>query len=153
MTKDELKARFLDHRGEYNTTRHIYLTDPRSIHDMERLTYNGKSADRYIAEAKSLIETMEAYKMLLHERAQQIVTAPYHMEIHLTREKRWRDSKVVYRLELLKVYDSGEIKPETIEITAFPGTERHKAIKAFNDYQKTHAGIIAVKDIAKGCWE
>lgn len=31
--------------------------------------------------------------------------------------------------------------------------ERHRAIKAFNDYQKTHAGIISVKNIEKGRWE
>ena len=152
MTKEELKARFLDNRGEYNATRHIYLTDPRSIHDMERLTYNGNSADRYIAEAKALIETMEAYQQLLFDRAQELTTTPYHHEIHLTREKRWKGN-VLYHLTLKKVYDGDTINPETVEHTVFAGSERHKAITAFNDYQKTHAGIIAVKNIEKGRWE
>lgn len=35
----------------------------------------------------------------------------------------------------------------------YPGTERRQALKDFAAYQKSHPGIIAVKDIEKARWE
>ena len=95
---------------------------------------------------------MEAYQSLIYDRVQELTVAPYHMELHLTRHKRY-DNKVHYYLEVKKVYDAPGIKPETIERTTYPGTDRHKALQDFAAYQKSHPGIIANKDIAKGKWE
>jgi hypothetical protein len=101
-----------------------------------------------------MIETTEAYQSLIYDRVQALMQAQYHMEIHLRRERRYyNDNKVFYYLEAVKVYDTPGIEPETIERTTYPGTERRQALKDFAAYQKSHPGIIAVKDIEKGKWE
>lgn len=152
MDKATLAHHFRNYRREFNETRHFYLPDPRTLNTLDRLTYHGSSAARYAAELKAMIETMEAYQSLIYDRVQELTTAPYHTELHLTRHRRY-DNKVHYCLEVKKVYETPGIDPDTIERTTYPGTERHKAIADFAAYQKTHPGIIAVKDIAKGRWE
>lgn len=151
MNKPELTRHFKSRR-ELNETRCIYLPDPRTINTLDRLTYHGGQADRYITELTAVIETMQAYQMLVYERIQELTTAPYHTEVHLTREKRY-DNKVRYHLEVKKVYDVPGINPVTTERTTYPGTERHKALADFTAYQKAHSGIIAIKDIEKAKWE
>lgn len=154
MDKDKLREHFKSYRREFNETRHFYLTDPRKLNTIKDCTYHGGSAARYAAELKAMIETMEAYQSLIYDRVQELTTAQFHLELHLTREKRYyNDNKVFYYLEVKKVYDTPGIEPETIERTVYPGTERHKALADYAAYQKTHAGIIAVKDIAKAKWE
>lgn len=152
MDKQSLTNHFRNYRRELNETRHIYLPDPRTLNTMDRLTYQGAQAARYAAELRDMIETMESYQSIIYDRVQELTTAPYHTEIHLRREKRY-DNKVKYYLEVKKVYDVPGIDPETIDSTVYPGTERRQAIKDFEVYQKSHPGIIAVKDIEKGKWE
>ena len=152
VNKEKLLEHFRNYRRELNETRHFYLPDPRSVNTMERLSYHGSHAARYAAELRQLIETMEAYQQIIFDRVQELTTAPYHTELHLERERRY-DNKVKYHLLVKKVYDTPGIEPETIERTTYPGTERHKAIADFEAYKKSHPGIIAVKDIAKGKWE
>lgn len=153
MDKATLAQRFKDsHHRELNETRIIYLSNPDRLHTMEDLTYHGAQAARYAAEFKVMIETMEAYQSLIYDRVQALTQAQYHMEIHLNRHKRY-DNKVHYYLEVVKVYDTPGIEPETIERTTYPGTERRQALKDFTAYQKSHPGIIAVKDIEKARWE
>ena len=151
MDKSTLIQRFQE-RNELRLDTYCYLPDPRTIHDMGRLTRQGGYALRHITELKAIIETLEAYQQLLFDRAQDLTTASYNHEIHLTRHKRY-DNKVHYYLEVKKVYDVPGIDPEILERTQYPGTERHKALKDFTAYQKSHPGIIAVKDIAKSRWE
>lgn len=152
MDKQSLQAHFRNYRRELNETRHIYLPDPRTLNTMDRLTYQGAQASRYADELREMIQTMESYQSLIYDRVQSITTAPYHTEIHLLREKRYQ-SKVKYYLDVKKVYDVPGIDPETIDSTVYPGTERSQAIKDFEAYQRSHTGIIAVKDIEKGKWE
>ena len=152
MDKQSLQAHFRHNRNELSVTRHIYLPDPKNLNTMDRLTYQGSQASRYAAELREMIQTMESYQSLIYDRVQALTTAPYHIEIHLLREKRW-NNKVKYYLDMKKVYDVPGIEPETINSTVYPGTERSQAIKAFEAYQKSHPGIIAVKDIEKSKWE
>lgn len=151
MTKEELARRFAS-RGEYNATCHIYLVSPDKLSDMNRISYQGAQAARYIKEAQAMIETMQAYQQLLYDRVQLLEMAPYHLEVILRREKRY-DGKVWYWLTVRKVREVDGVEPETLEQTKYPGTERSKALKDFAAYQKSHPGIIAVKDIEKGKWE
>lgn len=155
MDKATLAQRFKDsYHREMNETRHIYLPNPDKLHTMKDLTYHGSQAARYAAEFRAMIETMEAYQSLIYDRVQALAQAQHHMEIHLRRERRYyNDNKVFYYLEAVKVYDTPGIEPETIERTTYPGTERRQALKDFAAYQKSHPGIIAVKDIEKGKWE
>ena len=152
MDKQSLQAHFRNNRQELSVTRHIYLPDPNTLNTMDRLTYQGAQAARYADEFREMIQTMESYQSLIYDRVQALTTAPYHTEIHLRREK-WYKSKVKYYLDVKKVYDTLEIEPETIKRNVYPGTGRSQAIKDFEAYQKSHPGIIAVKDIEIGKWE
>ena len=152
MDKQSLQAHFRNKRQELSFTRHIYLPDPNTLNTMDRLTYQGAQAARYADELREMIQTMESYQSLIYDRVQALTTAPYHTEIHLRREKRF-NNKVKYYLDVKKVYDTLEIEPETIKRNVYPGTGRSQAIKDFEAYQKSHPGIIAVKDIEKGKWE
>ena len=151
MTKEEL-ARHFASRGEYSATHHLYLVSPDKLSDMNRISYQGGQAARNIKEAQAVIETMQAYQQLLYARVQLLETAPYHLEVILKREKRY-DGKVWYWLTVRKVREVDGVEPETLEQTKYPGTERSKALKDFAAYQKSHPGIIAVKDIEKSKWE
>ena len=155
MDKEKLLEHFRSgYRNEFSETRYFHLTNPAKINTIKDLTYHGGAAVRYAAELKQLIETMEAYQQIIYDRVQELTTAPYHTEIHLRREKRYyNDNKVFYYLEAVKDYDTPGIEPETTERTVYPGTDRRKAIADFESYKKSHPGIIAVKDIAKGKWE
>ena len=155
MDKATLAQHFKSsYHRELNETRYFPLANPDKLHTMKDLTYHGSQAARYAAELKAIIKTMEAYQQLIYDRVQALAQAQYHMEIHLRRERRYyNDNKVFYYLEAVKVYDTPGIDPETIERTTYPGTDRHKALADYAAYQKTHPGIIAVKDIAKGQWE
>lgn len=152
MDKQSLTNHFRNYRRELNETRHIYLPDPRTLNTMDRLIYQGSQAARYADELREMIQTMESYQSLIYDRVQSITTDPYHTEIHLIREKRYQ-SKVKYYLDVKKVYDVPGIDPETINRNVYPGAGRSQAIKDFEAYQKSHPGIIAVKDIEKGKWE
>lgn len=153
MDKSELIRRFQQRRGDLDIDFHIYLTSPATIHDMGRLEYYGKYVQDEIKDLQATIETLQAYNQMLYDRAQELTAAPWHHEIHLTREKRYYENKVYYYLQLLKVYDTPGINPETLESHKYPGTERRQAIKDFEAYQKSHPGIVAKKDIEKSKWE
>lgn len=154
MDKATLAQHFKSsYHRELNETRHIFLPNPDKLHTMKDLTYHGSQAARYAAEFKALIETMEAYQSLIYDRVQALTTAQYHTEIHLTRQNQYWNHKIFYYLTVKKVYDTPGIEPETIECTTYPGTERRQALKDFAAYQKSHPGIIAVKDIEKARWE
>lgn len=154
MNKEALLQQFQSRRQSLDIRFSTYLPDPNSLGTLDRCTYHGGCAARYAADLKALIETMEAYQQIIYDRVQELTTAPYHTEIHLRREKRYyNDNKVFYYLEAVKVYDTPGIEPETTERTVYPGTDRRKAIADFEAYKKSHPGIIAVKDIAKGKWE
>ena len=146
MDKQSLQVHFRNNRQELSVNRHIYLPDPNTLNTMDRLIYQGAQAARYAEEFREMIQTMESYQSLIYDRVQALTTAPYHTEIHLRREKRY-DNKVKYYLDVKKVYDTLEIEPETIKRNVYPGTGRSQAIKDFEAYQKSHPGIIAVKDI------
>ena len=154
MDKATLAQHFKSsYHRELNETRHIYLPNPEKLHTMKELTYHGSQAARYAAELKTMIETLESYQQLIYDRVQELTQAPYHPEIHLTRERSRYDNKVYYYLAEKQVYDVPGFAPENINVVRYAGTERRKAIADFAAYQKSHPGIIAVKDIEKGKWE
>lgn len=142
-----------DYRNDEELRVYAYLYKPEAISSMDRLSYYGSSADRAIADCKHMIETLEAYKLKLHERAQQLTTAPYHFELELKREKHWNDSPVLYFLTLYRVYDVPGIQKQAETQTRYKGTERSKALKDFEALKKARPGITATLDIAKRSWE
>lgn len=152
MDKTALLERY-KHRSEIYLDYRVSLIDPATMDDMTRLTFWGGSIRQKIEELQAAIETLQAYDQLLYDRAQEIVTAPWHQGLHLTRRKNYATGKITYHLQLLKTYDVDGIAPEIIEETTFSGPDRHKAIAAFKATQKTHPGITAEMAIEKSPWE
>ena len=142
-----------EHRTDDRFQVSAYLVSPASIHSTRRAAYWGGIASRMISECTAMIATMERYQRLLYARVQEIETAPYHHRVTLKREKRWRDSKVLYHLIVEKVYDTPGIEPCEIVRENYPGTERREALKAFEAYKKSHPGIESVLDIERARWE
>lgn len=130
-----------------------YLIDPATIHTTERAAYWGNIAIEAIEDCKAMIRKLEQYQQMLYERVQQIETAPYHHRVTLLRQRGFYDKKVTYHLIVEKVRESGDIKPEEIQRTKYPGTERRQALADFESYKKTHPGIESIKDIEKSKWE
>lgn len=128
-----------------------YLLSPAALNSMDTLTNYGQNADHAIAECNAMIEKLNAYKMQLYERAQQIAAAPWHTELLLKRERGYHT--ISYFLQLKKVYDAPGIEPETLKSTKYPGRERCTAIKAYRDYIKSHPGITAHMEISRAAWE
>lgn len=128
-----------------------YLLSPSALNSMDTLTHYGQNADHAISECNAMIEKLNAYKMQLYERAQQIAAAPWHTELLLKRERGY--NTISYFLQLKKVYDAPGIEPETLKSTKYPGRERCTAIKAYRDYIKSHPGITAHMEISRAAWE
>lgn len=141
------------HSREARVQVSAYLVSPSSIHTTKRAAYWGGIASRMIDDCNAMIQTMRRYQKMLYDRVQEIETAPYHHRVTLLREKRWRDSKVMYHLIVERVYDTPGIEPCEVVRENYPGTERREAIKAFEAYKKSHPGIEAVLNIEKGRWE
>lgn len=100
MDKTALIERY-KHRSEIYLDHRVSLIDPATMDDMTRLTFWGDSIRQKIKELQAAIETLQAYDQLLYDRAQEIVSAPWHLE----REKNYANKKVTYRLRLLKTYE------------------------------------------------
>lgn len=152
MNKIALSDR-LSQRPELSLDQYISLISPAQMNDIARLTYWDGIVAQKIKSLETTIETLQAYQQMLYDRAQEIVRAPWHQELHLTRRKNCATGKITYHLQLLKTYDVAGIAPEIMEETTFPGPERHKAITAFKAAQKTHPGITAEMAIEKSPWE
>lgn len=114
------------------------------------------TACRYIKELNHVIDQLNAYRQALCERYNALATAPTVPVVRLKRRRGGRygpdAGKVFYYLNLYtrNLNDGTEVKTDS---TPFPGTDRHKAISAYNAYVKAHPGIIAEMDIEKPRWE
>lgn len=141
------------HRSDGELWVRCYLIDPKTIDTVERAAYWGNNAASHIKECEAMIARLKEYQQMIFERVQELETTSYHHRVTLLRERRFRESKVLYHLIVEKVYDTEGIRPTEISRTNYPGTERREALKAFEAYKKSHPGIEAVLDIEKARWE
>jgi hypothetical protein len=143
----------IDYRNEEDARIYCTMKSPAKIHSMDLLAEYDEYAQRSITDCKHMIETLEAYRLQLHERAQTLTTAPYHYELELKREKHWNDAPVRYFLTLYRVFDVPGIERQAETETRYKGTERSKALKDFEAMKKSRPGIIATLDIERRSWE
>jgi hypothetical protein len=129
-----------------------YLQPPEAIDTTDRAVWYGNQAAQAIASCKAMIARLEEYQQQLYQRVQLLESAPYHLRLTLRRERRWKE-KVLYHLITERVYDIPGIRPKEESRTTYPGTERNVAIKAYNEYRRSHPGIEAIKDIDRPSWE
>ena len=74
-----------------------------------------------------------------------------HIRVTLKRQRNWTTNKVFYHLITDRVFTDGT--EEGIDRIAYPGTERNKAIKEYNDLKKRLPKQEYILDIEKGPWE
>lgn len=126
-----------------------YFRDPKAL-TLDELELQDMNVRRHIIVCERMIEQMKAYRLELAARSRELLTMGYHTKVSLIREKRWKGN-VFYYLSKEIVYDDGTTK--TISNEKYAGTERHKAIKDFENYKKQFPQYEYYKDIAKGRWE
>ena len=127
----------------YEIRRHFWK--PEKIDELRSVQTYDKEAEAMIKDCEQAIETLTAYRAALFERYNEITTAPTVPVIKLKREHRYSYGKGNPVYYYLSVYsrnlNSG--KDTQIESKCFEGKQRHEAIKAFEEYKKSHPGIIA----------
>lgn len=133
---------------------HIHLYFPRAdkIGSMDRIIDEDKRAAEKITELLEMAELLKKYRQTLFERSQVIAATNYHLQLTLIRSVD-RNNRKYYTVEITKIFDRKDITPETVLSEQYEGTERHKAIKRYEELLKSHPGIESEKDIAKKYWE
>lgn len=150
MSLDSLFSRYGSPSTEANFTIHGYFVRADHLDEQKRIKSMDDSAARMIKELEDMTHDLREYRATLAARYGELETMPYKLRLELQREKRYQGN-VVYHLRMVKVYQDGtEAKQEA---TTYPGTERHKAIAAFEAAKKAHPGIDCLKAIEKGKWE
>lgn len=153
MTFDKLNSLHWNHSHECEIQMHFYLIYADKLDSLDRVLYYDRNAAEKIRELESTIAVLKEYRQSLFERSQVITAANYHLRLSLTREVHYYQNKKYYLVEIVKVFDRADIAPETVLSERYEGTERHKAIKRFEELRKSHPGIETEKDIAKKQWE
>ena len=110
-----------------------------------------KRALEAIKQAQDLIEWLKAHRVELAERYRELEAMESHIRVTLKRQRNWTTNKVFYYLITDRVFADGT--EEGIDRIAYPGTERNKAIKEFNDIKKRLPNQEYILDIEKGPWE
>ena len=103
-----------------------------------------------IKEAEQLISWLRSHRLELAKRYRGLETMESHVRVSLKRQVNYSGKKI-YRLETERVFSDGT--EESIDLMVYPGTERHKAIKAFNDLKKSLPHQEYILDIEKSKWE
>ncbi|MDY5594744.1 MAG: hypothetical protein SPF59_03690 [Oscillospiraceae bacterium] len=137
-------------RGTIGHTKYIHLYDPRKTTDMKTLQKYDDWARRDIVELEAEIETIQAYRLDLMERAQYLTAEPGTLSIELHRRRTYRGS-VEYYLQYNRTYPDGTSNTE--QSTMYAGKDRRKAIADYRAACKAHPGAPCVLDIGKSPWE
>ena len=117
-----------------------------------------KFEDRHAAEEINIFlayaELLKEYRKTLFDRAQEFYTADYKYLLKITRRvDTWKNNKKFYTITLQKIYNIQNASPETVLTETYQGTERHKALKRFEELQKEYPNIETETDIEKKYWE
>lgn len=117
----------------------------------EKIACYDQSAARLIAEAQALIDQLTEYRAALAERYAALATAAYRDRLELIRERRWRDSPVLYHVQIIRTYEDGTA--ETVLHETYHGQERRKAFARFAELKHQRPGIETMQDTEKRSWE
>lgn len=127
-----------------------YLTRPDTL-TADRIKRNDESAARLIDECQELLTDLTEYRQALAARYAALATAAYHDRLELIRERRWRESPVVYHVQIVRTYEDGTT--ETTLHETYHGQERRKAFARFAELQKQRPGIETHQDTDRRPWE
>ena len=148
---------YLDLFQRYGSTREDadirltgYLSRPDTL-TADRIKRNAESAARLIDECQALLTDLTEYRQALAARYASLATAAYHDRLELIRERRWRESPVVYHVQIVRTYEDGTTETPLHE--TYHGQERRKAFARFAELQKQRPGIETMQDTDKRSWE
>lgn len=126
-----------------------YLLRPDCL-TCDRIQWHDESAARIIGDCERIAEELRGYRQALAARYAELSAMAYSLRLDLIRDRRWK-GPVTYRLHLVRVYADGHEENEWEK--AFPGNERHKALKAYREELKARPGIETRCDTEKAAWE
>ena len=127
-----------------------YLLRPDTL-TADRIQHNDESAARLISECQALLADLTEYRQALAARYAALATAAYYDRLELVRDRRWRDSPVIYTVQIVRTYEDGTTETPLHE--TYPGQERRKAFARFAALQKERPGIETRQDTDKRPWE
>lgn len=127
-----------------------YLIRP-DVLTADRIQYNDENAARIIAQCQALIAQLTEYRQALADRYAALATAAYRERLELIRERHWRDSPVLYHVQIVRTYEDGTA--ETVLHEHFTGKERRAAFARFAELKKQRPGIETMQDTDKRSWE
>jgi hypothetical protein len=143
---------YFTYRDDADIRLYAYIKKADTIGDLKSLEFREAQALQAIADCKATIETLEEYRKTLFARYQEIASAPYKLVLRLERNVKWDNSKS-YIITLFKRYDGAKISDEEVKRETFPGKERHKALKRFEELKKEYPTTETEIDIEKRRWE
>ena len=152
-TLGELFRRHGQPCDEINERIYIYFTRADKIETFDRLQKADKDAQEKIEELQTWIEFLKEYRQTLYSRAQEFCAATYSMKLTLRRRIDYYSNKKYYEIKILKTISAPNACPLVILFEEYSGTERHKAIKRFEELKKQHPNIETEKNIEKSKWE
>ena len=129
---------------------HGYLIRP-DVLTADRIQYSDETAARLIEDCRRLADQLTDYRQALAERYAALATAAYRDRLELIRERRWRDSPVLYHVQIIRTYEDGTA--ETVLHEHFTGKERRAAFARFAELKHQRPGIETIQDTEKKPWE
>lgn len=129
---------------------HGYLIRPDTL-TVDRIQYNDETAARLIGDCRRLAVQLTDYRQALAERYAALATAAYRDRLELIRERHWRDSPVLYHVQIIRTYEDGTA--ETVLHETYHGQERRKAFARFAELKHQRPGIETMQDTEKRSWE
>lgn len=144
--------KYFTYRDDAEIRLYAYIKKADTIGDLKSLEFREAQALQAIAECKATIETLEEYRKTLYTRYQEIANATFKLVLRLERHVKWDNSKS-YIITLFKRYDGAKIADEEVKRENFPGKERHKALKRFEELKKEYPTTETEIDIEKRRWE
>ena len=129
---------------------HGYLIRPDTL-TADRIQYSDETAARLIEDCRRLADQLTDYRKALAERYAALATAAYRDRLELIRERRWRDSPVLYHVQIIRTYEDGTA--ETVLHEHFTGKERRAAFARFAELKHQRPGIETHQDTDKRSWE
>ena len=152
-TLDELFTRYGHPSNEMNKYIYLYFRRADKIRTFDQVQQADKSAKEKITELETWIKLLNEYRQTLYSRAQELCAADYSMKLTLQRQTDYYTNKKTYEIKVLKTIAAPNAEPIAILSENYKGTERHTAIKRFEELKQLYPNIKTEKNIEKSKWE
>lgn len=152
-TLEEVFTRYGYPADEMNEKIWFYFRRADKIETFDRVQQADKDAQDKITSLCIWIELLKEYRKTLYARAQELCAADYSMKLTLRRRVDSWHNKRYYDITVAKIINAPNARPIVILSEEYKGTERHTALKRFEELKKQYPNIETEKDIEKMKWE